>query len=108
VKPLKARQSTSNSELRCNMLLHVIGNGTFHRVIWLQTASTVSCNSRSRNTNLVTFLEINSAVTFQGELEVLGESSLNPSVENTGRRLDCIFIYLFILLEIVRRYIKII
>jgi hypothetical protein len=72
VQPIKARQSTSNSKLRCNMLLHVIGNGKFHRVIWLQTASTVSCNSRSRNTNLVTFLEINSAVTFRRELENSG------------------------------------
>jgi hypothetical protein len=55
------------------MLLHVMGNDKFHRVIGLQTASTVSCNSRSRNTNLVTFLEINSAVTFWRELENLGE-----------------------------------
>jgi hypothetical protein len=26
VQPLKAGQSTSNSKLRCSMLLHVIGN----------------------------------------------------------------------------------
>jgi hypothetical protein len=30
MQPLKARQSTSNSKLRCNMLLNVIGNGKFH------------------------------------------------------------------------------
>jgi hypothetical protein len=74
VQPLKAMQSTSNSKLRCNcnMLLRVIGNGEFHRVIWLQAASTVSCNSRSRNTNLVTFCEINSAVTFRGGIGGFG------------------------------------
>jgi hypothetical protein len=72
VQPLKARQSASNSVKVQHMLLHVIGNGKFHRIIWLQTAFTVSCNSRS-STNLVTFLEINSAITFWGELEVLGE-----------------------------------
>jgi hypothetical protein len=75
VQPLRARQSTS--KLRCNMIRTAydwerLEMGNFIRVIWLQTASTVSCNSRSRNTNLVTFLEINSAVTFRGELEVLG------------------------------------
>jgi hypothetical protein len=51
-------------------------------VIWLQTASTVSCNSQSRNTNLVTFLEIISAVTFRGKLEVLGEVSLTFCIKH--------------------------